>query len=593
MSDCGRFHPGIPVHVNRHVIKSILDGTSSHLIIPKDQEATGRRNLQKLQDLYSSCMNETQIALVGPQPLLDVIEHIVTLFPVKDSPFEHLQSPTFIKTSENIPGINDTSTIVDPIAFSNTLAYFNRLGLDSIASFRVRRKTVSNEITFELHSDDQGQFSELSFPTNREEYYYGTEKDAISNVAKTLHLLMRLEEEEADDLDSLNETKARDVPQKWKHVAMNALHLASRLEKIHRDPKVEPVVSWPISNMSQLANWTLILQSTLPPDVERLPQVKPIGSLVLNLDEHLKHIFRRSAPSSVALQIQSYFVWRAVQQMIQYIDPTYCQFLRPKDGEPKTTERCKICTEFVNSSMGRMIGPYFAQQVHLNHTMAQDMVQTIQTKLAESFNGLSKVPLSTRTREILKLGRALTLVGVTDGAVECLFALEQFYKLYTVEPDDYFGNWIRFSSWRKANTVRGLKGFSDFGEEASGVLPQDVEIRHDLEAGQIQVPMGILQPPFFCDGFPDYVYYATIGWMIAQQYARGLDFGEGLVAKTMKMFCKDSEYCGNLLYNKDNYERSALDDPDVSGRSLGELAARTIGLQIAFDAWKSDSNSTR
>ncbi|KAF9958334.1 Endothelin-converting enzyme 2 [Mortierella alpina] len=318
----------------------------------------------------------------------------------------------------------------------------------------------------------------------------------------------------------------------------------------------------------------------------------PIGSLVLDLDRHLELMLSRSTQSSLALQIQSYFVWRAVQQTIHQIDPKYGQFLKPF-SEPKTG-RWKYCTGFVNSAMGRMIGPYFAQQVRTEPTMAMDVVQTIQNKLAEAFNGLSWVQLPKRTREILKIGRALTFVGVGNGT-ECLSALEYLYKTYTVDPDDFFGNWIRFAVWRRANAFKGLKGFT-FEEEVSKALPQEVSILHDLEGGKIQVPVGILQPPLFHNDYPDYVNFARMGSMIAQEYARGLDFGEGPFARSMDMFCEEPTHCEQLRWNRENYESSAFGDPDVFGRFEGELAAHSIGLQLAFDAWssryQSDGNST-
>ncbi|KAF9277499.1 hypothetical protein BGZ68_009246 [Mortierella alpina] len=523
------------------VIKSVLEGNTSRPIVQKDHEAAGRRNLQKLQALYSSCMNETRIAKIGRRPLVDVIQQIITLFPVKGSPFEHLQVSSklgaFETTGRNDTSSTDSSTI-DPQALSKLLAYFNKMGLESIASIKVRRESVSGIESFELHSDAQGPFSEYDYEAEHETFYSGAEKDAIAKVAKTLNLLLMPEE---GDAGSRNATYAKGVPQKWKDAAKDALHFASRLEKIHRKPKFQPVVPWEISNISKAVNWTLVLERALPPDVQLPLLVLPIGSLVLDMDILLELMFMRFTPTTTALQIQSYFVWRAAHQMIQYIDPTYSQFLRPA-SKSKMTERSQYCTEFVNSAMGRMVGPYFAQQIHFEPTMARNMIQTIQIKLAEAFKGVSWIPLPKRAGEIYKMGKALTLVGVGNEAVECLSALEYFYKSYTVHPDDFFGNWIRFIRWHRANTFRGLRGFENFGEDASDALPQDVFIRHDLEGGKIQVPVGMLQPPFFSNGFQNFVNFASIGSMIAQEYA-----------------CKDKEHC-NFRFSSDNYVRSAFGD---------------------------------
>jgi len=41
--------------------------------------------VQKMRDLYSSCMNETQIELLGREPLLQQIEELLQIFPVPGS----------------------------------------------------------------------------------------------------------------------------------------------------------------------------------------------------------------------------------------------------------------------------------------------------------------------------------------------------------------------------------------------------------------------------------------------------------------------------------------------------------------------------
>ncbi|KAF9128840.1 hypothetical protein BGW39_004691 [Mortierella sp. 14UC] len=79
-----------------------------------DDKAAAGRNIQKLKDLYASCMDEEQIAKVGRQPVVDQREILLNMFPATAA-----------------------DTTLDRKAISTTLAYLNRIGLDSFSSFGV------------------------------------------------------------------------------------------------------------------------------------------------------------------------------------------------------------------------------------------------------------------------------------------------------------------------------------------------------------------------------------------------------------------------------------------------------------------------
>ncbi|KAF9308957.1 hypothetical protein BGZ91_007596, partial [Linnemannia elongata] len=102
---------------NNRVIRSIVSPESDPQLEAIDDKIAAGRNLQKLKDLYASCMDEEQIAKVGRQPVVDQLKTILDLFPATTA-----------------------DTTLDRMALSTTLAHLNRIGLDSFSSFGLPSK---------------------------------------------------------------------------------------------------------------------------------------------------------------------------------------------------------------------------------------------------------------------------------------------------------------------------------------------------------------------------------------------------------------------------------------------------------------------
>ncbi|KAF9573177.1 18S rRNA pseudouridine methyltransferase [Mortierella alpina] len=546
---------------NMHTISSIFNDSSNAPNI-SSEDAAGRRNFQKLRHLYLSCTDERQIRRKGRQPLVDVLKKLVDLFPVKDSPFEFLQNATAPEKPRQ--PIISRPPRVDPWALSTTLGYLNKVGINAIASLSAKRDSSNaTGITFEFDAIGTDRLSEqhYSIATGpgaeriNDAFQYESIVDA---VAKTLYLLVRPEDNSSFRVSG-DALFSDGIPQMWVNISKNVLRFEHQLTKM---PLKRCRVSLEhLAMMSYNIDWTLVLRNALPDDVILPSNVVFDGAIFGEFDSVLEGL-EKYGP--LALQIQSYLVWTVVKHLIRQVDPKYSQFLRPINN--LYAERWMYCSAFVSSSMGKVVGPLFTQKVYGEHMNAADMIESIHSQIAEAYGRAVRIDNSTKAREIQRLKEGASFVG-HERTRESSETLEEFYRHWIIEKDDYFGNRMRFAAWRTENSLRGLEGF--VLEHRRDVLPQDDKIRYDTNTFKIQIPVGIFRPYLFHDDYPTYVNYGGLGVMIAQKFA-----------------CRDPNLLDQYYCYYENYHNASMNDPEFFERLNGELIANSIGLEVAFDAWR-------
>ncbi|KAF9937533.1 Neprilysin-4 [Mortierella alpina] len=531
---CGNYQETIPqgadrVNVlrdmpklNMHTISLALEDAEDVPDVSTSEDVASRRNFRKQRDFYFSCTNERQIRTKGRQPLLDEIKKIVDLFPVQGSPFEFLQS-----VNASSPLLISSTPRIDSRALSTALGYMNRMGFNAIASLRAKRDSSSQTgITFELNAMEADRLSEQYYSVAVEP---GAEriKDAfnykgiVSEVAKTFHILKRLEDNSSFTISGEAVFSSDEALEMWADIARNALRFEHELAKM--GPRRRTVSLERLAVMSYYIDWTRVLRNALPNDVDLPSQVALNGNIFDNVDSVLQDLQQYG---SLPLQVQSYLVWTVVKRLIRQIHPKYSQFLKPINNQD--TERWMYCSGIVNASMSKVVGSLFAQKVVDGHMT--DMVHSIQSHLAEAYGRAVGISNSTKARTLQKLNETIVFVGL-EQTTQSSAALEDFYKNLTIAKHDFFGNRMRFAAWHTKNLLRGLDGF--IPEGTPDLLPQGVNIRYDnTNEFKVQVPVGFFRPFLFLDEYPASVNYGGLGSMIAQKYALGLDFGEGPLYET-------------------------------------------------------------
>ncbi|KAF9946081.1 hypothetical protein BGZ72_000706, partial [Mortierella alpina] len=513
MSVSGNYRTEVPARLsiklqedlNLRSIRSILEGNNRFPSISRD-DAASRRNLRKLRYFYSSCMNEAQIARVGRQPLLDEIKTIVNLFPVKGSLFESLQNTTELEASGRLL-MNSTSGMF-PQAFSNALGHILKMGMSAFVCLKSERDSNGSGLIFVLYFD---YLCRHSITTRSEGEVAPGSYDNYEAVAKTLYLLTRREDHHSFDSSGGPRLPPEGVPGDWNDVVIDALILESRFgDQMATEWSAKTLQE--LSNASRNINFTLALLNALPDDVAP-PRTVALYRSRTDLFDSVLGSATNNVP--LPLQVQTYLVWTVVKQLISQIDPKYGHFLQPNHGVEQ--ERWRHCTAMVNTTMGKMVAPFFARAISNEHYMALDMVNSIRRQLHQAYKTASGIDNSTKVRGFQELySLSIIELGSESHIADVSEELAYFYRNLTIDRNDYFGNRKNFAMWYTANSLRGIEGFVQGGQ--SHVLPQSSYIHQDIYGNKTQVPAGSFRPPLFHDSYPGYVNFGIMGAMIAQSY---------------------------------------------------------------------------
>ncbi|KAG0329902.1 hypothetical protein BGZ99_010013 [Dissophora globulifera] len=611
---------------NNRIIKSIVDVSS--VKTPKGPVGSGdadndsdsgsegdssesseaaQRNLQKLRDLYSSCMDEVQITKVGRQPVVDEIKKLLNEFPVAGS--------TLIESVVVSEPSMDEQTQLDRNVLSMTLAYMGRLGLDTINSFDVSTDLKdSKRHVLELSEGGLGLPSKEYYLDDRTMEIYET------TIGKMFNLILG---EDAHDVDgnstalssSFQKEYATEVPAKWAAIAKDVVafekQLAAASTNINdlRDSykTYNPRTLVDISIMTPSIDWSMFLTNVLPAGTD-IPQ--PIIVTSPAFQQRLEELLQRTTPQS----FQQFLVWTMIRQLSGNLAQRYRQPLRELNSVLSgvsanvTPDRSKHCVSVVNGQLGDMAGQYFVEESFKGNSRKQvnEMIETLRAAYIHAFPELDWLDATTTAGAIKKMKAIVQLIGFSTDSpnVGSSLSLELYYSGYKVDAKDYFANQMRVGLWSVEKAFRELN--RPVNMLKMHMVPQTVNAYYSPTQNQIVFPAGILQPPFFHTDNPEYVNYG--GVVAGHEITHGFDNEGHLFDSDGRLTNWWSNATSEAFYKKarcfvDQYSNFTVKGADgkdyhVNGElTLGENIADNGGLKQSFAAWqaryKSDTSGRK
>ncbi|KAG0289671.1 hypothetical protein BGZ96_006828, partial [Linnemannia gamsii] len=415
---------------NNRIIRSIVSPESGPKLEAIDDETAAGRNLQKLKDLYASCMDEEQIAKVGRQPVVDQLKFILDLFPA-----------------------SATDVTLDSKALSATLAHLNRIGLDSFSSFGV--STDVKDPTRRLMDLTEGG---LGLPSK--EYYLDERIMAVyqTTVGHMFELMQGKELEFNSGTSSTNTKVEVVVSSEWAEVAKDVVAFEKLLAAIaterteRRDPEksYNPRTLDQIRSMTPSIDWQLIVQSVLPEraDVPDIIIVNSPGFL-----QRLEGLLQKTSPMTV----QNYLSWIVIRELAGSLSLPYRQPLRNLNAALSgvsadvVPDRWKTCVAAVNSQLGDMAGQYFISDSFKGNSRTQvsNMIESLRETYLKSFPNLDWLDGATTEGAIKKMKAIVQMTGFSTNSpnVGSSSDIDVYYQDYKVDPKDYFGNQLRMNVW--------------------------------------------------------------------------------------------------------------------------------------------------
>ncbi|CAO3568510.1 unnamed protein product [Mortierella alpina] len=435
------------VDQNMLVIRYILEPASSDPSLPLELDPVARQNLQKLRDLYSSCMNEDQLKELGRKPLLVVLHKIIETLPVSNT------------------GLNRTG-------LSLTLSYFNKLGLNSVARF-------APAIDMEDPSQTMPALLEGGVGLNGPQHYLDptTLNMYASAIANMFGLMMGYEAENGEPTMATvtNILPEMMLPSHWESIAQQVVDFEKRLVESFTETAqlLDPVLSYNVRSMDELSrltpsiDWGLLLDDLLPADVKRNHSIVVVSP---SHQERLEVLLHTTEPRT----LQAYFVWTAIRRLVQNLDPMYdlplqdfeaAVKMKPAKAKP---DRWMQCVEYVNWNLGHMGGYFFMAERYKDgsHELVTEMVDSLRSIYETILPSLSWLDPSTTAGAFEKLKALVILVGFSrtspDG--QSSESLRSYYEDYLVDPGQFFENDLQYRQWWSA----GRHAFDDLGRQFDG-----------------------------------------------------------------------------------------------------------------------------
>ncbi|GJJ72078.1 hypothetical protein EMPS_04435 [Entomortierella parvispora] len=586
----------------RRIVRSIVDANSATAPKAAAGDAVSKDNIAKFQGLYNSCMDQERLTQIGRSPLVDELQTVFNLFPVPDSSLKTQNQGAMADGGDNQQGESEednfivSTAAVDKTALTNTLAYLNKMGIDSLISF-----SVSSDL--ENPSKRVLVLSEGGLGLPAKDYY--KDKDTLAIYEKTVRQMFSLifGKEPPSDATSTAATEDED---NWSAVAKDVVDFETQLAGIGTDLQdfydpiktYNPTATDSIGSMTPSIDWPLFLKNTLPSSVPAPKQI------VVNWPAYqtkLEDLLQKTSPRT----LQNYFAWNVIQARATTLGPEYQQPLRNLNSALSGSnsavipDRWKHCVSVVDGSLGDMVGHYFIQEVFKGNSKAQvsDIIQSLLTAYGKVFPKLDWLDKKTEAGAMKKLKAIVALVGystaepnVTDSK-----SVQDYYKDLKVDPADFYGNQWREGVWSNERSFLNLN--KPVNKQVLGSPPQTVNAFYSPPDNQIYFPAGILQPPFFHTGNPEYVNYGALGVVAGHEITHGFDNHGHLFDAQGRMVDWWTNSTTAAFNQKaqcfvDQYGNFTIKGPDgkdhnVDGHlTLGENIADNGGLKQSFNSWQ-------
>ncbi|KAF9973603.1 hypothetical protein BGZ73_003156 [Actinomortierella ambigua] len=594
------------------------------------KDEASRRNLEKLQQLYGSCMDEKKLTEVGRQPLYDLIQKVIKTFPAEGSAANALPVAAkmpigmqrledeldedsllgmWAKAEEQRPRPGDgpleanvfsDADVRPPILRKRGL--YDKRQLTTAAS--INRDTLTaviaqlNELSIDtiigLSSDinplDPTKYALFLFEGGlglpSQEYYQEDKVTTIYQevVTQMLGLILGSNDTATSTIDFKD--MAKDVVNFEKQLAaigtsqedQNDAQKTNNPRTVQEVSALLPAFDWPTLIKKVVGKQAASVQMLI---VTSLPYLEKLNALLKDTS---------------ASTLQNYFVWSTIRSMAPSLSKEYREpmqrfnaILRGTDPE-QAPKRWETCIDVVSGTLGAMLGHYYVEEAFsaASKDEADDIIKSLRDVF---YDDLGKLEWLNKDKETLKNARTkvdllVQKAGYSTASpdIKSPTNLEDWYKDLGVDPKDFFGNRIRSRLWDYR------RGMNDVGQSVDrarwGMDPQEVNAYYNPLMNEIVFPAGILQPPFFEGTWPEYLNFGGIGAVAGHELTHAFD-NNGRLFNATGFFTNwwtnqtAEEFEKRAQCFVDEYGNFTVKDPE--GREVHVNGRMTLGENLADD----------
>jgi putative endopeptidase len=513
---------------NRQILRQILEKASVN-----DPKRTPV--MQKIGDMYQSCMDESGVNAKGVAPLKPELDRIAAISS-KDQLFE-------------------------------AIAYLHSLGVPAVFGFGAQ-PDLHNAST-QIATVGQGG---LGLPDR--DYYSDTDQKSQETRQKYLEHMANMFVLLGDSQDAAKkEAQAvMDIETKLADASFKRVEMRDPKNRDHKMKVAELAALAPDFQFARFfaarGGPAFTEVNVVPPDF--FQKVSPVVDSV-SLDDwktYLRwHTVRATAPLLSQPFVEENFNFQG-----KYLN-----------GQKELQPRWKRCVQVTDGLLGEALGQSYVQETFGADGKARmlKMVNALEAALGEDIQGLDWMTPETKKQAAVKLQAISNKIGYPDNWRD--------YSTVKIERGDLLGDTQRARAFEVKRNLNKIGQPVD--KKEWGMTPPTVNAYYNPPENNINFPAGILQPPFFDKNADDAVNFGGIGVVIGHELTHGFDDQGSKYAAdgnlTNWWTAADlQEFDKRTTCVADEYSSFvAVDDLHLNGKlTLGENTADNGGLHIALMA---------
>ncbi|XP_061197808.1 neprilysin-1-like isoform X2 [Saccostrea echinata] len=224
--------------------------------------------------------------------------------------------------------------------------------------------------------------------------------------------------------------------------------------------------------------------------------------------------------------LQNYVVWRALILMIgampKSVREIYGDYRETLTGSAVQPPRWKTCVGVANSIVGLAVGKPFLEETFDSKakSKADEMIENLRSAMKDLLKQNEWMDAETKTKAREKADQIQPRIGYPPEVKNDTF-LNERYKDYKFNLDNYFTNALNYLKLGTKENLEILPKPVD--RKKWETPPATVNAYYNPARNQIMFPAGILQPPFYKSGYPQYLNYGGIGYVIGHEITHGFD----------------------------------------------------------------------
>jgi endothelin-converting enzyme/putative endopeptidase len=491
---------------------------------------------RKIGDFYAACMDEATIESLGADPLKPLLDRIAAL-----------QSKAILP---------------------DLIGELHRGGVDALFSFGAGQDAKNAES--EIAIADQGG---MGLPDR--DYYLKTDPRSLAllhdyqaHVARMFALAGQDEKTAAAHAATV--------------VAVETALARGALDKVSRR---DPQKTYHLLARSELDRLTPSFAWTGYFDGLAAPPVAVVNVTEKRFLQAVDHVI----DTTTLDDLKTYLDWRLISDAApwlakRFVDENFAFYGKRLTGAPEIKPRWKRCVAAVDDALGEDLGRAYVKAAFSEQAKArtQAMVDAVAQAFETDLRTLDWMGPQTREKALIKLGQMRKKLGYPDHWRD--------YSALDIRRGDALGNAGRAAEFELGRELAKIGKPVDRGEW--GMTPPTVNAYYDPQMNDINLPAGILQPPFFSETFDDAINFGeTGGGTVGHEMTHGFDDqgrqydGHGNLVDWWTR-ADAARFTARTECVVDQYSSYApIDGLHVNGRlTLGENVADLGGVRLGYAA---------